>query len=286
MLYRRLRMTRIVLAYCGYVLASAALSPLAAAAETSYYGQKAVQEITSRIAQKDCTGAVGDLKSALKKGFPEVALLAGSMYENGICVARDWERAVPFYIQAWQGGVSDGADRLAAGYAAPGNGPDVAAALWWASRERDKAGKMHGVAGCLPGADAVDDMDRFVTALQAWPQARLAACNYMIGVMSTISAEAKYPAMAYIYAVGGDVTVRFLPAVPRIDTQKGETREYAMMGAINAEKTQDRGTRSVGEFERMVRALADRALRRYPQPAGIAADTLVQTEYHFGIQYE
>jgi hypothetical protein len=129
-------------------------------------------------------------------------------------------------------------------------------------------------------------MDRFVAELQSWPQARLALCNYVTGVMSTISAEVGYPDLAAAYNVGADMHLRFQPAVPRIDLQRGEVREYNMHGVIDGDRVRERGSRSVGGFEKALREAADRALRRYPQPGGIPADTLVTSDWHFGIEFE
>jgi hypothetical protein len=55
-------------------------------------------------------------------------------------------------------------------------------------------------------------------------------CNYVAGVMSTLSAEIKYPSLAQAYSVGGEVTLRFLPAVPKIDMKKGDTQTYQLLG--------------------------------------------------------
>jgi hypothetical protein len=260
-------------------------SPGAAAGESSY-GRETVSDIRQRIAMGHCEGAVADLKAGLKKGFSEVALLAGSMYDNGICVKRDWERAIPFYIQAWQGGMKEAADRLAAGYAAPENGADVAAALWWSRRGSDQGARAKGMPDCAVSQAAAGDIDRFVAELQTWPQARLAVCNYMIGVLSTIAAEVGYPDLAYAYHVGADVGLRFQPAVPKIDLRRGEVREYNMHGAIDGDRIRERASRSVGGFEKALRDVSDRALRRYPHPNGIPPDTLVTADWHFGIAFE
>jgi hypothetical protein len=262
------------------------LSSLCVAAEESRYGRNTVSDIRQRIELQHCDGAVEDLKAGLKKGFVEVSLLAGSMYDNGVCVKRDWNRAVLFYVQAWQGGMKEAADRLAAGYAAPENGADVAAALWWSYRGSNQGARAKGMPDCKVSPAAAKDMDRFVAELQTWPQARLAVCNYMIGVMSTISAEVGYPAFASAYNVGGDVSLRFLPAVPQIDLRRGEVREYAMYGLVNGDKARERSSRSAGSFENALREVADRALRRYPHPGGIPPDTLVTTDWHFEVQYE
>jgi hypothetical protein len=262
-------------AACLALLSSSAL------AEPSGYGRRTVEQITDRIRVKDCAGAVDDLKTALKKDFPEVAMLAGGMYENGICVKRDWERAVPFYIQAWQGGIRDGADRLAAGYADPSNGPDVAAALWWASRNRTGKRTLYGIKGCSVRGEAADDMDRFVAALKRWPQARLQACNYMVGVMSTLEGEVKYPTIAYIYRASGDVRIRFLPAIPRIELQKGASSEVQVHDLASGDAPTAPPDLTSTSFEQAMGYVSDRALRRYPRPDGIAPDTEVKLDYHF-----
>jgi hypothetical protein len=263
----------------------AALLPLpCAAAQTP--GQESAAAVTRRIEARDCAGAVDELKSGLKRGFGEVSLLAGTMYEHAVCVPRDWNRAVLFYSQAYVNGVKEAADRMAAGYAAPENGADVAAAIWWAGKGRLRASPGQRVlAPCAVDAAAADDMDRFVAELQTWPQSRLAMCNYVAGVMSTLSAEIKYPALAQAYGVGGAVTLRFLPAVPKIDMKKGDTQEYQLLGIFNGDVLRDRETSMVtGAFEKALGAVADRALRRYPKPSGIPAEAVFYVRYVFELE--
>jgi hypothetical protein len=244
----------------------AALLSLSAAAEESAYGRKAADAVKDRIESKDCAGAVAELKAGLEQELPEVALLAGAMSEHGACVRRDWNRAISFYVRAWNGGVAEAADRLAAGYAAPGDGADVAAALWWASRGRGKSGLVEGMPACTVSAAAAGDIDRFVAELQTWQPSRLATCNYVTGLMSTMAAEVKYPSGAVRYGVEDVVTVRFLPGVPRIEVKKAGSSAFQL-----------------GDFGKALNEVADRALRRYPQPGGIPADALVTVEYRFQI---
>lgn len=280
-----MRLPVLLAAALGVLVATLPSPPAVAGERPSSYGQRTVEAITERIALKDCAGAVADLKSGLKKGFPEVALLAGSMYDAGVCVQRDWERAVPFYIQAWQDGLAKGAYRLAAGYAAPENG-DVAAALWWAGRAGDKTPAVQGLAPCTVGPASRDDPERFTAELQTWTPARLSVCNYLTGVMATLSGEGKYPAQAAHSGVGGTVTLRFLPGVPRIELKRGEVSEHMLVGLVDGDRAHARGTRSAGGFETALRDVADRALRRYPQPPGIPADAVLESEYVFQFQYE
>lgn len=228
-----------------------------------------VHKVRSRIEGRNCGGAVALLKDGLKAGYPEVALLAGSMYEQGICVKPDWDNAVTFYIQAYQGGLPVAAERLAAGCADPANGPDVAAALWWGLRERGAT----RYASCAVSAAAQQDPDRFVAELNSWDRGKQALCNYMVGVISTISGEVKYPRRAQILGRDGEVVLRFLPAVPRIELGEG----------AEGDTLPDKAVARAG-FETTLREAADRALRRYPQPPGIPASTEASVRYVFELR--
>lgn len=264
----------------GACAASLLLLSLPAAAAKP--GEQAVAGITHRIASRDCTGAVEWLKDGLKEKYREVAMLAGTMFEHGVCVRRDWMRAVEFYTQAHAAGMPEGAERLAAGFADPANGPDIAAALWWGAR-----GRASRTADCSAGKDAESDPDRFVAELSTWRPERLAYCNYVVGVISTIASEMRYPELARTHALGGDLVLRFLPGVPRIELQKGEAREYAMFGVVSGDALRDRGSKPVtGSIEKALGEVAERALKRYPQPQGIRADALLQVKYSFEIEYK
>lgn len=241
---------------------------------------EAVSDIRGRIEAGDCPRAVAYLKDRWKAGHPEVALLAGSMHENGICVKADWDKAVSFYVQAHQGGLPEAAERLAAGYADPARGPDVAAALWWSRQGRGGA----SFGSCDPSAQAAADPERFVGELQTWSPSKLAICNYVVGVMSTLSAEVNYPRRAQAYSIGGEVTLRFLPGVPRIDLKKGETEAYALYGWVDGDVLRDREAKPVTDsFEKTLREVAQRALRRYPQPPGISPDLSISTKFIFSL---
>ena len=259
---------------------AASLLLLSLPAAAAKPGEHAVAGITHRIQSRDCAGAVERLKDGLKENHREVAMLAGTMFEHGVCVRRDWMRAVDFYTQAHSAGMPEGAERLAAGFADSANGPDIAAALWWGAR-----GRVVRPTDCVVGKDAADDPDRFVAEVNTWRPERMAYCNYVMGVMSAISSEMRYPELARAHALGGDIILRFLPAVPRIELRKGESREYALIGVVSGETLRDRKSKPVtGSIEKAVGDIADRALKRYPQPQGIPADALVQVMYSFTLE--
>lgn len=239
------------------------LPSLAQAQASSRQVDEIVRDLAGRLAAGDCPGAVGFLREGLKGIHPDIALLAGSMYENGLCLKPDWDKAVTLYTQAHHGGLREGADRLAAGFADPANGPDMAAALWWGMQ-----GHTGRIEGCQVSREAEKDPDRFVAELKAWHPVQLAACNYAVGVMSTVSAEAKRPPRREAGGTGAAVVLHFLPAVPRVDLESGG----------------DAATGKAATFEAEVRMTAERALRRYPRPDGIPPASRITVIYDFPSQ--
>lgn len=276
-------MTRFRSRFPAWGLASVALLfpalPGAAHAGRLPAGEAAVESVVNRIRSGDCKGAVGALNAGLAKNHAEVALLAGSMYDNGVCVRRDWQRAVEFYVRAHDGGHAGAVYRLASGYAAPENGPDIAAALWWASRVKPAT-----VNACAVTGAAADDPDLFVAALNAWPQQRLAQCNYIIGVMSTLGGEMRYPDRPLSFAVGADIEMRFMPAVPRMDVRQTGSTEFRSLGIVDGNELNERGSkRMTAAFLDTVRAVSERAIKRYPQPPGFHPDLQVLMRFKFTV---
>ncbi len=253
------------------VMASAA-STTGAAADPARdpTGDAAVHDVRIRIEARNCGDAVDRLKAWLSKDVPKVALLAGTMYEHGVCVKRDWSKAVSFYSLAFEG----------AGYADPANGPDSAAALWWGRQARG-----FSVPFCSVNKEAVDVPDRFVAELGTWDATRLTGCNYIVGVMATVAAELTYPKLGAAHQLGGDVDLRFFPDPARIEIKQGEAREYARLGWVDGDTLGDRRTRQVtGVFEKALSDVTKRALARYPRPSGIAADAKIEVRYAFLIE--
>lgn len=62
-----------------------ALLPGMQAHAASRAALEALEDVRNRIQARDCSGAVERLKDGLKAGHAELSLMAGSMYENGIC---------------------------------------------------------------------------------------------------------------------------------------------------------------------------------------------------------
>ncbi len=103
--------------------------------------------------------------------------------------------------------------------------------------------------------------------------------------MATIIGEIRFPTNAERLGLGGLFKLRFEPAVPRVDIKTEETREVAIGGWLDGNAMEDRNARSVkGSFEPSMRQVADRALKRYPQPAGIPPETMSGLEFVFELE--
>lgn len=191
------------------------------------------------------------------------------MYEHGICLKKNWDSAVGHYIIAHNGGERAASLRLAAGYAAPDAGPDAAAALWWLHQSA-----LSGSEKCAVGQSQRADPDRFVAALQSWQPARLAACNYVAGVMATIAGESHYPwerrplEPEALLRPEETVAVRLTPGLGQVDLWTVGSVGLFSAKRPDGEAFMVRAART-SRLEKDVRVIADRALARYPQPPGI-----------------
>lgn len=224
-----------------------------------------LDSVAERLAAADCAGALASLNAGLAKGYPEAQLLAGSMYEAGTCMQRDWKKAVDYYAQAAAGGQRVAAFRLAAGFAAPENGPDIAAALWWASR----AWPGSQVPACAVECAAADP-DRFVAILRRWPRETLAACNYVTGVMTMLAGEMYFPGRAQQYDVDATLRMDFVPSAARIDIISAQVKPEPLASVVEERTMRNRSSKAVAaQFEATLHQVAERALKRYPQPSRI-----------------
>jgi hypothetical protein len=243
--------------------------PPVLAQPTEHYEEKLEAHVAEYVTAGNCVSALKLLRSGLAIDSPRAALLTGAMYEHGICLKKNWESAAGHYVIAHNGGEQAAALRLAAAYAAPGAGPDAGAALWWLSQSALKSSEA-----CVVEQSARNDPDRFVAVLQTWTPARLAACNYMAGVMATIAGESQYPwerrplEPEPTLKPEGTVAVRLTPGLAQVDIWTvgssglfSEQRTGSQALALHAVRK--------SRYEKEIRIIADRALARYPQPPGI-----------------
>jgi hypothetical protein len=226
-------------------------------------GERAVQAVSDALAKRDCTAAAAALNAGLAKQHPEVWLLAGAMFEDGLCLKASWDRAVGFYQRADNAGLPAAPLRLAAGYATPTGGRDFAATLWWAARGKTP----------LPMAG---EPDRFVAALKTWPAGQLDACAYAAAVMATMQGEFAGTDLASALGLEGRVRIAFVPAEARIDIDD----DLAAAGGVSSDAAlRDAQARTMRTaLQQQLRAVADRALKRHAKPAAVPASWRVDSE--------
>lgn len=237
-----------------------------------------VNEILVSIKLADCGKAVKVLKEGLARQHHEVSLLAGGMYQEGLCVKKDWDKAVEFYLLAREQGSNRAVSKLIAGYAAPLAGPDAASALWWAQSE-----------GVSPSACKVptvdhDDVDKFVKALSTWPKARVEACTYTVGVTAALNGDMEYPALAAALHMKGKVKIIFNPAVPEFQVDTTETETVRAYGMVDGDMLRDqKSSYATGSFKRSIQETGAKILARYKKPAHVDPEMKTQVEFVFTI---
>ena len=241
--------------------------------------QLAAGHVRAALEAKDCPRAVQHLKEGLAAKHPGLYLMAGTMYEDGLCVKADWERAKAFYQLGLDAGHRGGLFKLVAGLA---HGPrDPAAALWWGQR---------ALAATLPGdcivADWVHrDPESYVATLRAWPAGRLGACVYAAGVLSLVAGDMMYPPDALGLQIAGRVKMSFVPAEGRIDWTTTDLEIKPPVGVVSGEWLRDRQSRDAREsLRRSLEQTGQRALRRFKAPTGIDAAWRPEMEYVFSLQ--
>ena len=230
------------------------------------------------IDRRDCERAGTRLNEGLAARHPGVYLMAGAMYEDGVCLKANWERASLMYQRAHEAGHTGGVLRLVAGNALGRR--DVAAALWWAQQ----ADRLPKPAACQVGESVWKDPDQFVATLQRWPREQLDACLYVVGVMAMIVGDVEYPAQALRYELEGQVRMRFDAPAGRIDWQTLGIEPGQMRGVLTGESQAQQRSRSVvGSLESNLRSIGERALARYPKPPEVPEHWRFTQDFNFTI---
>jgi hypothetical protein len=240
-----------------------------------------VAQVHAAVRQRDCAAAVKHLNEGLAARHASVRKLAGAMFEDGICVKANRERAIDFYQRAFEGGETSAGARLVALHAAAGAQQDPAATLWWAQRVPTPLPPACSVTG-----DDAADPDRYVAALQRWPAGQLGRCVYAAGVMAGIVGELEADDLARQTLVTGTLRLRFEPSRGRVDVVMNEVTGFQVSKTQPVDTMWDAGTAVVKpkddpsaqvdlrqqarqRFEAGVRAVIERALKRHPRPEGI-----------------
>ena len=251
----------------GWLCSAAAVSAQALRPEETRLEKESVERVTGALRLGDCPRAVQELNRGLKARYPGIYLLAGSMYEGGVCLKPNWERAERLYLQAAEAGHEGGRLRLVAGLA---DGPrDVGAALWWLQQSR-----VSVPAACRVADFVASDPDAFVLTLNRWDPARVQMCLYAGGVMAQLVSDIDYPNVAISFGESARVLAEFLPAQGRIEVRTlSRKRLDGQYGLTAGEDTVTANSRKVGSaLETHVREASARALARFPRPAAMPAD--------------
>jgi hypothetical protein len=239
-----------------------------------------VAGVTSAIEHKNCPLAVARLNEGLAAKLLSAYMVAGTMYEEGLCLKPSWDRALQMYLQADQRGHEGAWVRLVAGYAYQRRDP--ASAIWWLSRR----GGLGLPAECRLPSGLWDDPEAIVATLRAWPAGQVEQCVYSAGVVAFVAGDFEYPQVAIDFALNGKVAMHFVPATGSIDWKTLELEELQPPGVIDGDRFRDRSSRKVRQaFETYLRELGERALRRFERPTGIDPDWQVEHQFQFNIDY-
>ena len=260
------------------LLASCIAAGAATRPEESRAERDTLAGVINALDHKDCARAVSRLNAGLSSRYPGVYLMAGTMYEEGLCLKPNWERAERMYRLAHEAGHGAGLLRLVAGLAQGGR--DSAAAVWWAQQTTE----LPLVEDCRVPQRIWSDPDLFVATIKLWPAARLAGCVYVAGVMAHVAGDLEYPGAALAGNLGGTVELDYTPAQGSmqwrtVDLDKGVV--YGLNTGDSLAEGNSRKTRA--SLERTLGELGAQALKRFEQPAGIDPAWRVQTRWVFTV---
>lgn len=257
------------------VSASMAALALPAHAEVDYsltLDAQAVQNIVVYLEHKDCKGAVKALNKGIADKQRAALLMAGSMYEQGLCLKADWDQAAHYYQRAHEAGSRAAMPRLISGYAEKNRDP--AAALWWMAKSRYA---MPAV--CASANHLAADPDAFVAALNTWPAGQVNACVYTAGVLTRLDGEVEFPGAAASHGVSGDAIMDFYPATATIKWSKGDTERIAVTRMVRAGSDETSVFNDI--FLAHVRSVGDRTLAQFTRPEGIDPAWHISMKFQF-----
>lgn len=243
--------------------------------------------IVKAIEARDCAAAVRELNTALAGASTEALLFGGAMFEQGLCLKQSTERAARLYQRAADAGAGDARSRLAALYASPAAGPDKGSAIWWGLQANLPLPKP-----CFVTSEIRSNVDVFAQTLTAWPAGLLDACVHVTGVLAALDSE-------FVIKLASNsqdgVAIDFSPASGRLNagsTQVNQTlrdsgarvtEAHSMSGVLQSGATpspeQLRAQQAQQELQglaKQVETVGRDALARFPRPASIDKDWLIQ----------
>ncbi len=269
---RRLAAALLLLAAAGMGQAASRPTPSTAEVDT-------VEGVLVAVRGGDCALAASRLNAGLSKRYPGIYLLAGTLYDEGVCLRASWERAERMYQAAHEAGHEGGLLRLVAGLARDRR--DTAAALWWAQQLRS----VPLPAACRLPKTIADDPELFVATLKLWLPSRVQACAHVAGVLSQLSAEVEYPRQALDLSFAGTVALDYQPASGEMTWKTLELEEKGLYGANSGDTVGDRSSRRMRQsLENHLRSLGANVLKRFPRPEGVDPEWRLQMQFVFRLE--
>jgi hypothetical protein len=270
--YRRVALVAVAAA----LTAGASAQPRQATWLPDRADETTVRSVWTYIEHKDCAEAARLLSEGVRAGRPLTMVLAGAMFEEGVCLRRSWPKALEQYERAHAAGHPRAAARIASGYATDAAGPDRAAALWWA------LGRIALPPACRSAEGLKDDPDRFVAALREWPAGLLERCSYVVGVVGTVTGDLEFSSRAAGHGLHGRVVVDYWPADDRVELVDQDLQQAQLGGLVSADVVRDGATRSVrSTFESDIRAVFDRGRQRMTRPTGLDPSWKLRLDFNF-----
>jgi hypothetical protein len=248
---------------------------------------ESTRAVVKAIAARDCASAVKELNVALAGGSSEALLMGGAMFEQGLCLKTNLERAARLYQRAADTGAGGARARLAALYASPAAGPDKGTALWWAMQ----AG-LPLPGPCVVASDKRGSPELFIQSINTWSPGLLDACVHVTGVVAALDAE-------FVLKPSTDssegVIADFRPAESRFDAagaligqslRDGSVRvteAHSMSGVLQSGSTPSPDQLRAQQLMQEVQDLAKRvesvgrdAIGRFPKPSLVDKDWRIQ----------
>lgn len=240
----------------------------------------ATTRIDRLVKDGECKQAVEALKPGLKSKQADVLLLAGTLFEEGICFKPDWVKAVSMYMLADEAGNRSAIPRLMGGYARAGR--ENGLALWWAAKSPMKKAFP---ANCIPKSDPDTDQDGFNEELEHMPAPLFQGCVYMVGVAGEIHSNGIYPLIAAQHGLSGSVLMEFTPAQGTINWHQDSLNidERQHIGIRDLTKMELENPRVIKKsFLTYLTGKSEFALSRYKKPdSGIDPSFILKTMFIF-----
>ena len=240
---------------------------------------EATKGVVKALEARDCAAAAKELNTAIAGGSAEALVFGGVMFEEGLCLKANGERAARLYQRAADAGAPDARSRLASLYASPVGGSDKGAAIWWGLQAGLPLPKA-----CVVDADMRGNAERFAQTLNAWPAGQVDACVHVTAVLAVLDAELVLlkpdnpsqdgvtvefrPATGRLAASVSALGTSFADAAPRVTTANNVVGSNAISQSASPEQIRAQAVlEEKQELARQIDRVCKSALARFPRSA-------------------